>query len=213
MSDRDSRKKQITERRQGQILNAAMEVFSKKGYTSATIPEIARLAGVAAGTIYIYYPSKRELFIALLKKIGHTVAMLNIIERMPVAGFPTVFKNILQNQLAIARSTNMSSFLSLWGDIEREPELKAQLVRQLFQPAISQMEDFYRSRVAAGEFRQLDPAVAVRAMPAMTIGLTVLDKFEGDEGPLHRLPEDELADRINDILLNGLLSRERKDEK
>jgi hypothetical protein len=132
---------------------------------------------------------------------------------MPVAGFPTVFKKILQNELAIARSTNMSSFLSLWGDIEREPELKAQLVRQLFQPTISQVEDFYRSRVAAGEFRRLDPAVAVRAMPAMTIGLTVLDKFEGDESPLRRLPEDELADRIIDILLNGLLSRERKDEK
>jgi len=213
MSDRESRKKQTTERRQGQILDAAMEVFSKKGYTAATIPEIAKTAGVATGTIYLYYPSKRDLFIALLKKIGHTVEMQNTIGQMPVAGFPTVFKNILQNKLAIARSTNMSSFLSLLGDIEREPELKAQLVRQLFQPAISQMEDSYRSRVAAGEFRQLDPAVAVRAMPAMIIGLTVLGKLEGDESPLYRLPEDELADRIIDILLNGLLSRERKDEK
>jgi AcrR family transcriptional regulator len=213
MSDRESRKKQTTERRQGQILDAAREVFSKKGYTAATIPEIATRAGIAVGTIYLYYPSKRDLFIELLKKIGRTVEMQNTIGQMPVAGFPTVFKNILQNKLAIARSTNMSSFLSLLGDIEREPELKAQLVRQLFQPAISQMEDSYRSRVAAGEFRQLDPAVAVRAMPAMIIGLTVLGKLEGDESPLHRLPEDELADRIIDILLNGLLSRERKDEK
>lgn len=213
MSDRESRKKQTTERRQGQILDAAREVFSKKGYTAATIPEIATRAGIAVGTIYLYYPSKRDLFIELLKKIGRTVEMQNTIGQMPVAGFPTVFKNILQNKLAIARSTNMSSSLSLLGDIEREPELKAQLVRQLFQPAISQMEDSYRSRVAAGEFRQLDPAVAVRAMPAMIIGLTVLGKLEGDESPLYRLPEDELADRIIDILLNGLLSRERKDEK
>ncbi len=212
MSDKEARKKQITERRQEQILIAAREVFSKKGYAAATIPEIARLAGVAAGTIYLYYPSKRELFIALLKKISHTIEMFNI-ERMPVAGFQTIFKNILQNKLPIARSTSMSSFLSLLGDIEREPELKAQLVRQLFQPAISQMEDFYRSRMAAGEFRRLDPVFAVRAMQAMIIGLTVLDKFEGNESPLRRLPEDELADRIIDILLNGLLSRERKDEK
>ena len=60
MPDRETRKKQILAKRQEQILKAAMEVFSRKGYAAATIPEIARLAGIAAGTIYLYYPSKRD---------------------------------------------------------------------------------------------------------------------------------------------------------
>jgi AcrR family transcriptional regulator len=207
MANRESRKKQITERRHEQIMTAASEVFSKKGYTAATITEIAKTAGVATGTIYLYYPSKRDLFIALLRNIGHNVAMLNIIQQMPITGFPVVFKSVLQNKLDIARNTNISSVLSLWGDIEREPELRTQLLRQLFQPAISQMEAFYRERIAAGELRQVDPAVAVRTVQALIIGLTVLDRFEGDDGPLHSLPQDEIADRIVDILLNGLSNR------
>jgi len=207
MTDRASRKKQLTERRQEQILTAAKEVFSKNGYTAATIPEIAKSAGVAAGTIYLYYPSKRDLFIAMLKGIGHNAAMLNIVKQMPLTGFSTVFKTILQNKLEIARNTNISSVLSLWGDIEREPELREELLRQLFQPAIAQMEDFFSSRVAAGEFRQVDSAIAVRTVQALIIGLTILDRFEGDEGPLHRLPQSEIADLIVDILLNGLSNR------
>jgi AcrR family transcriptional regulator len=41
-------KKEITAQRQEQILKAAMNVFGRKGYAGATVPEIAREAGVAA---------------------------------------------------------------------------------------------------------------------------------------------------------------------
>ena len=42
MTDRESRKQQIGAKRQEQILNAATEIFVRKGYTDATIPEIAK---------------------------------------------------------------------------------------------------------------------------------------------------------------------------
>jgi AcrR family transcriptional regulator len=57
MTDRKSRKKEVTARRREQILKAATEVFIRKGFGAATIPEIARTAGLAAGTIYLYFPS------------------------------------------------------------------------------------------------------------------------------------------------------------
>jgi AcrR family transcriptional regulator len=67
MVKRELRKQQITARRQEQILNAALEIFAQKGYASATVTKIAQMAGVAAGTIYLYYPGKRELFIAVIE--------------------------------------------------------------------------------------------------------------------------------------------------
>ncbi len=48
MPDRESRKKQITAKRCRQILDAALDVFAQKGYTAATIPEIAKLAGAGS---------------------------------------------------------------------------------------------------------------------------------------------------------------------
>ncbi|KQL44771.1 hypothetical protein AN963_25755 [Brevibacillus choshinensis] len=45
-----------------QILQIAMEVFKEKGYTAASMQEIAEACGMAKGSIYKYFPSKEDLF-------------------------------------------------------------------------------------------------------------------------------------------------------
>jgi TetR/AcrR family fatty acid metabolism transcriptional regulator len=51
--------------RRESILQAAIEIFSKKGFRSATISEIAERAGVAEGSIYQYFKSKEDLFFSI----------------------------------------------------------------------------------------------------------------------------------------------------
>ncbi len=208
MTNKELRKKQITARRQDQILRAAMEVFTRKGYAAATVPQIAQTAGVATGTIYLYYPSKRELFIALMQRIARSGAVPKILGNMPSSGFPATFKGLLQNKLKMARNVDMSSIMLLWSDILREPELKAQLMQQLFLPFMSRMEAFYRSRMETGEFRPLDPAVVSRSVVGMVAGLVLLSILEGDRDSLARLNSDKLSDEVMDILLNGLIRKE-----
>ncbi|HEY1350952.1 MAG TPA: TetR/AcrR family transcriptional regulator [Ktedonobacteraceae bacterium] len=53
------------------ILDAAEAVFGELGYYEASISEITRRAGVAQGTYYIYFHSKREIFGELVEDIGH----------------------------------------------------------------------------------------------------------------------------------------------
>ncbi|MEO7021619.1 MAG: TetR/AcrR family transcriptional regulator, partial [Ktedonobacteraceae bacterium] len=52
------------------ILDAAEAVFGELGYHEASISEITRRAGVAQGTYYIYFHSKREIFAELVEDIG-----------------------------------------------------------------------------------------------------------------------------------------------
>jgi AcrR family transcriptional regulator len=52
------------------ILDAAEEVFGEMGYHEASVSEITRRAGVAQGTFYIYFHSKRETFVELVEDIG-----------------------------------------------------------------------------------------------------------------------------------------------
>lgn len=47
-----------------EITMAALQVFSQKGYASASVDQIAAAAGIAKGTVYEYFPSKDKLFIA-----------------------------------------------------------------------------------------------------------------------------------------------------
>ena len=51
--------------KRGRILDAAVKVFAERGYFSSTVAEIARAAGVADGTIYLYFKSKDDLLFEL----------------------------------------------------------------------------------------------------------------------------------------------------
>src|ERR1043166_2791823 len=62
-----TKKDVVTEFRTSGILEAARKIFAKKGFSDATVDDIAAAAGVAKGTVYLYYESKRDIYFAALK--------------------------------------------------------------------------------------------------------------------------------------------------
>lgn len=50
-----------------ELLDAALGLFVEKGFAAARAEEVARRAGVSKGTLYLYYPSKEELFKAVVR--------------------------------------------------------------------------------------------------------------------------------------------------
>jgi AcrR family transcriptional regulator len=63
-----SRKRLSAEDRRAAILDAALEVFSRRGYNGASIDEIATAAGISKALIYEHFPSKRDLHVSLLER-------------------------------------------------------------------------------------------------------------------------------------------------
>jgi AcrR family transcriptional regulator len=63
-----TKKDVVTEFRTGEILQAAYHVFADRGYEQATMDEVAKAAGVAKGTLYLYYPSKQDIYTAALHR-------------------------------------------------------------------------------------------------------------------------------------------------
>src|SRR5688572_20208073 len=51
------------------ILDAAVAVFARDGFASAKVAAIAKRAGVADGTIYLYFPSKEALLLTLFEEL------------------------------------------------------------------------------------------------------------------------------------------------
>ncbi|MEP7362799.1 MAG: TetR/AcrR family transcriptional regulator [Acidobacteriota bacterium] len=58
----------VQEFRTAEILEAAWRVFGRAGYNDTTVDQIAEEAGVAKGTVYLYFASKQEVFRAALRK-------------------------------------------------------------------------------------------------------------------------------------------------
>ncbi|HET8575766.1 MAG TPA: TetR/AcrR family transcriptional regulator [Methylomirabilota bacterium] len=60
-----------------QIIEAAVRVFARKGYFSSRVSDIAREAGIAAGTIYLYFKTKEDILTTLFReKMAEFVAKL-----------------------------------------------------------------------------------------------------------------------------------------
>src|SRR5213595_1997968 len=68
----DAIQEQLIAARQAQILDAATKIFAKKGFHRATIPDIAKEAGIAVGTIYNYFGKKEDLLLALMHRMNET---------------------------------------------------------------------------------------------------------------------------------------------
>ena len=64
---RKTKKDVVTEFRTAGILEAARAVFAKKGFHDTTVDEIAEAAGVAKGTVYLYYRSKQDIYFEALR--------------------------------------------------------------------------------------------------------------------------------------------------
>ncbi len=63
------RSRPAPEERQESILKAALEVFSENGFAAARLEDVALRAGVAKGTLYLYFPDKETLFEHMLKSV------------------------------------------------------------------------------------------------------------------------------------------------
>lgn len=88
------------------ILDAAEEVFGELGYYEASIAEITRRAGVAQGTYYIYFHSKREIFAELVEDIGERLranmraAIVGVSNRLEIErrGFEAFFTFVAEHR-------------------------------------------------------------------------------------------------------------------
>jgi AcrR family transcriptional regulator len=206
MADRETRKNEITARRQHQIVEAAAQIFARKGFAAATIPEIARLAGVASGTIYLYYPSKRELFVAVIKELIFTLPLLNLIESLSGPDFSGVLKNILQNRLDLVEGDNIAHLASLMGEIQRDPELRTLFYEKFIQPFLNRMEVLYRSQSASdGRLKPLEPAIAVRVVGGTILGFIMLKSLESGRSPVDRTAREKVVETLQEYILHGIL--------
>ena len=64
-----SPKPDVSQKRKDQIMTAAEEVFTQKGFNDARMEDIAKGTGLSKGTLYLYYKSKDDIIIAILDRI------------------------------------------------------------------------------------------------------------------------------------------------
>jgi len=191
------------ERRQA-ILNAAMKVFAQRGYAAATIREIAREADIAQGTIYLYFPSKREILLAVYRSM--ILESLEEFMARPEKGDDRTFlRSLLVDRIRRFRE-NARAVRFAFTELPFHDELRERFYREIALEQLERIKAFLKERAAQGKFRPLRTEIAARAFQGMYVIFALAETVFGD-GEVGRLPPEEIAEEVVSLFLHGALSQ------
>jgi len=146
-----------------QILEGARKVFLAQGFDGASMGEIAKVAGVSKGTLYVYFDSKESLFAALTteEKRGLAEVLFKLDAEDPdVRG--TLAKLGLSYLRRMGKPEHISSIRMVMGAAEKFPHLGQAFYEPGPCQAIARLSAYFDRQVEAGRLSIEDTGVAAQ---------------------------------------------------
>lgn len=162
--------------RRKQILDAATQVFAEKGFHRATVKEIARVAGIADGTIYTYFASKDEVLLAILDRLNETTERKQQFVLGDEQDLKAFFRAYLRQRMALLWP-NAEVFRAVLPELLVNDELRQRYYEQVLAPTIAIGEQFSQGQ---SEQLQINIPLTVRAIAGTLLGLLLLQLL-GDQ--------------------------------
>jgi len=191
--------------RRRQLLDAALELFSRKGYGGATTKEIAAVAGVTEAIIFRHFPTKQALYTAVLdskaESCGHEEWLAAIqahMDRNDDAGvMRTLAAAILESYRTDARFERILLFAALEGH-----ELGLAHHRRFAVPVFELFRDYIARRQREGALRDYDPGIVIAAIAGMAQNYAIYTELFGFQ-PL-RVDDPEAIEIFTNIMMRGI---------
>ena len=191
------------EERRRVIVEAALALFSQKGFRGTTTKEIAEAAGCSEATIFKHFTTKDELYSAILE------AKSRIEETLAKAAHAAAQKD----DSGVFRAVGLESLTRT----EQDPSLMRlllfsaleghELSHLFFESKVRRLHEFLSSyikgRIADGAFQPVDPLLAARGFVGMIAHHLLIHEIFGMKRPAGVLPE-HVVDTFVTLFLNGI---------
>jgi AcrR family transcriptional regulator len=189
------------------LLKAAFDVVTEKGYFETTVDEVAHRAGVAKGTVYLYFKDKPAIYIGLvdwlLEQALATIAEVTARPMSPRHRLEELFSTWASGMMS---NPGVMALLSM--DNVNQSSTVMKRFRKHVLPRLLEMEDaiagIVRQGIEQGEFRPVDPRVAA----TMYIGA-----FHAVLLSLARSPGARPGESIQELFFRGILAEGRSRPK
>lgn len=187
------------------ILDAALMLFSEKGFSATTTREIARKAGFAEGTVFRYFPTKKDILIALAKPPA-VEELHRVMSSLSNQDVEESLRHILENRLATI-GQNKDLVKVIVTEAQFHEEIKEHLLQNVGVHVFDTLAGYMAKRMEDGVFRKADPLIVSRILVGMMISLLLSEDFY----PMKDFDEEkrrEYLDEIINIFLYGVKKRE-----
>jgi len=175
------RKKREKERRRQQIIVAAKRVFSAKGFTKATMEDIAKEAELSPGTIYLYFKNKDELYASLslrilqylLIRLGHLKEEKDLSHEQRIDALRDILYDVYEfDPLIVINMFHLQSSETLKN---LSPELLSE-IKKLSQEALGSMARMFREGTRDGAFIDRHPVALADIVWSLFSGIVLWEE-------------------------------------
>ena len=146
------------EARPEEITRAALELFVERGYAATRLEDVATRAGVAKGTVYLYFANKAELFKAVVREgiVSPIAEMRSMVQHFEGASFE-LLRLMLRGWWERIGSKPLSGIPKLIiAEAGNFPEIARFYMTEVVEPGQAAIVDIVRRGIARGEFRNID---------------------------------------------------------
>ncbi len=185
------------------ILKAAIKVFARKGFYAARVSEIAKAAGVADGTIYLYFRNKDDVLTSVFE--SRITRLVEVLRDIVGSGgsFEDRFRRIVELQLGVLEGRReLAEVVTV--NLRQSSKLLKQFAAPFFVQYLEVMAGLVSDAQQAGVVRaDVSPRVVARALWGALDGIALTWAIGGGEpGQLARA-----APQVASVFLDGLLAR------
>jgi AcrR family transcriptional regulator len=207
MPDTSPARRRRKDARPSEIADAALALFSERGFAATRLEDVAIRAGVSKGTVYIYFPTKEDLFRAVLRQ-----GLLPNLEAMEQAltafdgPTPALMRHLVDRMLQVL-DTNLTAIPKLvLAESGNFPAIARMYADEVVRRAMQLLTSILQRGMDRGELRQLDIQSTI---PSFVGPFLMLVLWKHSLGQHTDIPMDPRAvmETHMDILLHGLEQR------
>jgi AcrR family transcriptional regulator len=194
--------------KQARIVAAAAEIFARKGFAAASTSEIAQQAGVAEGTIFRHYRTKKDLLLSIVAPVmSRLVAPFVMREFGPVLdsrydSFDQFLRAMIENRIIFLKK-HMSVLRIFVQEVPFHPDLQEQFQKVVMKQVLSRMTVIVDRFREDGMLIDLPSTTIIRLAVSTMIGYVIVRTMYGEQEGAQWDDEKERQATI-DFIMRGL---------
>ena len=192
---------QRSEETRTKIMDAAVKLFSTRGFAAASVDDICAEAGISKGAFYHHFESKQALFLALLDGWLHTID--HSIEASKDKTVPETFMQMTEAfpYLFETAGEGLPMFLEFWMQASRDKKVWDASIAP-FRRYHKYFTSLIKKGVDEGSFVEVDPQLTSRMIVATAMGLLLQSLLDPKGAKWEKVARDS-----TNLLVNGLLNK------
>ena len=187
------------------ILKAALTLFARSGYDGTTTKQIAVAAGVAEGTLFRHFETKKSILVQVATDGWVEILTDLLTELSEMASYKAVAQVMKRRMLHLQENADLMRVCFM--EVQFHEDLRDRIQTDVIEKMTDVAEAFFQTAMDQGVYRKMDPRLVARVFLGMFAVSGFSQKTLTDPNA-SVLELKAMAEGISEIFLNGVLEKE-----